>query len=61
MQLENDQKTLIIENYNKYLNSKKVIEKLENLNIPKTLIQHEINCLKSNNNFLIIQSKMNKL
>lgn len=61
MQLTNDQKIIVIENYNKYLNSKKVIEKLESLNIPKTLIQHEINCLKSNNNFLILNSKINKL
>lgn len=64
MQLTNDQKIRIIENYNNIkkhiINNKQLIQILsEHLQIKKSLIQYEINSYKANDNFLILNSKIN--
>lgn len=63
MQLTNDQKIRVIENYlniKDYIKTNnELIETLsKHLDIPKRLIQHEISKYKANKNYLILNSKL---
>ena len=66
MQLTNEQKIRVIDNFNNIKNHIKTNNELidilaKHLQIKKSLIQHEINIYNANNQNLILNSKINKL
>jgi hypothetical protein len=66
MQLKNEQKIRVIDNYNNIKNhiktNKELIDILaKHLQIKKSLVQYEINIYNANNQNLILKSKINKL